>query len=239
MKLPRWPWWFYCSLGLNLLGLLLLLFAVLRPGLWHYLKVHYRALPHGPSYRNEVRKHQQLYAGNDRLLMLGNSITYQVNWPELLGRNDVAGRGIPGDLTSGMRQRLPNLLGPEVEYVFMMGGINDFLLADLAPEAPFENLKAMARLCRKAGARPVFFSTLYTRQHHAANRKVARLNRRLSQWCQKEAIPYLNLNDLLAPEGQLLGRYTYDGVHLNAEGIGQWEKRLRGYLAKEGLLKAQ
>src|SRR5210317_515488 len=60
-----------------------------------------------------------------RIVMLGDSITAFVNWRDLLSRYDVANRGVGGDTTKGIINRLSDIYKLDPEICFIMVGIND------------------------------------------------------------------------------------------------------------------
>ncbi len=45
-------------------------------------------------------------SGQKNIVMLGNSLTNRISWNELLGRDDVANRGIGSDITAGFTHRI-------------------------------------------------------------------------------------------------------------------------------------
>ena len=56
------------------------------------------------------------------IVMLGNSITWGVNWNELLSRTDVANRGIPCEKTEDFLYRLDDIYKLKPKICFIMGG---------------------------------------------------------------------------------------------------------------------
>ena len=56
--------------------------------------------------------------------MLGDSITFGINWNELFNMN-IINRGIGSDTTEGFLSRMENIYAINPKKVFIMGGIND------------------------------------------------------------------------------------------------------------------
>ena len=54
------------------------------------------------------------------------------------------------------------------------------------------------------------------------NREIAIVNRELAAWTTANRVMLLDLAPRLAPGGELDMRYSYDGLHLNAEGYRVW-----------------
>jgi lysophospholipase L1-like esterase len=59
------------------------------------------------------------------IVMLGNSITEFGDWKRLLGDSEVVNRGIAGDNTFGMLERLADVIARRPAKVFIEAGIND------------------------------------------------------------------------------------------------------------------
>ena len=59
------------------------------------------------------------------IIFLGNSITAGTDWMELMGRKDVRNRGISGDITFGVLERLDEVTEGKPSKVFILIGIND------------------------------------------------------------------------------------------------------------------
>lgn len=66
-----------------------------------------------------------LYTRQKNIVMLGSSLTGNVNWDELLDRSDVANRGIDGDISEGILARMEYVLSVDPEICFIELGIND------------------------------------------------------------------------------------------------------------------
>src|SRR5689334_23369715 len=59
------------------------------------------------------------------IIMLGNSLIWQMNWDSLLNRKDIINRGIAGDNLQCICERLVYLKNTTAKIVFIEGGIND------------------------------------------------------------------------------------------------------------------
>ena len=60
-----------------------------------------------------------------RSYSLGNSITDQAEWHEIFGSLDVKNRGIGGDDTDGILERLDEVVASKPAKIFLMIGTND------------------------------------------------------------------------------------------------------------------
>lgn len=171
------------------------------------------------------------------IVMLGNSITHGVKWNELLGRNDVVGRGIPSDILEGFVARLYYVTKLKPKIVFIMGGINDIYNWTSVSKI-FETYKQVINRLQSLGIRPVIQSTLYVAESYPSsadrNTQVTLLNGMLKQYAEENDIAFINLNLRMSVGEKLKDYLTYDGVHLNAKGYSLWGRELQKFLSREG-----
>ena len=181
-------------------------------------------------YEHKVSQFQQLSKQADKkILMLGDSITDRGLWSELTNRNDIVNRGISGDTTSGVLDRLDSLNQNLVE-AFIMIGIND-LLRGQSVKYVFDNYKEIIIKLKKIGIKPIIQSTLYVRSNtKIINQRVKQLNNLLKDYAKRNKIKFIDINNKLAPNGVLLEKYSLDGLHLNGKGYIEWSKILKSYI---------
>lgn len=162
------------------------------------------------------------------VVMLGDSITEGGNWTAFFPGLAIANRGIGGDTTEGMAQRLNSVLGVAPRKVFVMAGINDIVMGRKPVTEVFEHYKHIIDALTRAKIQVVVQSTLYTGPAFApaVNVAVKDLNSRLHALCARGPCVYVNLNPVLAPDGTLDTRYTSDHLHLNDAGYQVWVKAI-------------
>lgn len=160
-------------------------------------------------------------------VMLGDSITEEGEWNELMGRKDIVNRGISGDTTTGLLERM-EYLGSQPKICFIMIGVND-LSRGLSVEEVFHNYVKIIHTLTSQKITPVIQSILLT-DRSGLNPKVIVLNRKLKHFAKSNNIRFIDLNKRLAPEGTLSDLYTGDGQHLNAQGYRIWAEMLKGYM---------
>jgi len=165
-----------------------------------------------------------------KIIMLGDSITYKVNWNELFNNQNIINRGIGSDTTEGFLHRLNFIYKLNPEYVFIMGGIND-IGKGYKVEEIFKNYKTIIEKLKSKNIIPIVQSTLFTTKKKHTN-KVKKLNNLLMQYCKKNKIDFINLNDKLSKNGTLIKDYTVDGVHLKPKGYKIWKNELEKYLSR-------
>lgn len=179
------------------------------------------------QYQNRVAGFANDMSQRD-VVMLGDSITEGGNWTAFFPGIAIANRGIGGDTTEGMAQRLNSVLGVAPRKVFVMAGINDIVMNRKPVTEVFEHYKHIIDALTRAKIQVVVQSTLYTGPAFppAINIAVKDLNSRLHALCARGPCVYVNLNPVLAPSGMLDTRYTGDHLHLNDAGYQAWVKAI-------------
>jgi lysophospholipase L1-like esterase len=162
------------------------------------------------------------------VVMLGDSLTDGAEWQEMFAQPRIVNRGIDGDTTDGVLERVADVLALRPQVVFVMIGINDFAEAGRSVDAVFASYRAIVAALVKGGARVVVQSTLPCHEAKAAwkscrllNEPIRQLNARLATLASNDVV-YLDLAALLGAGGELRGEFTIDGVHLNGDGYRRW-----------------
>ena len=169
------------------------------------------------------------------IVMLGNSITYGGNWNDLLGRTNVANRGIGGDNTLGTLHRMKYVYNLKPKVCCIMTGIND-IYADAPMETIFNNYKAIIDTLRLHKITPIIQSTLHVnpkwKRADEKNKEVTTLDSLLFDYAVKEKIMYVNVDSILSTNGVLNDEYTTDGVHLTPSAYVKWRELLEPIFQK-------
>ena len=155
----------------------------------------------------------------------------------------VYNRGIGGDNTFGMIDRLPDILKSKPRKIFLMAGIND-LTGGQPVDTIVMNITRMADMVHEAvpGCRLYIQSVLPVNTRRLAypglkghNPQVRALNARLVRLCDaKPWCTFVDLAPLLSDaDGELRIDLTKDGIHLHPAGYVIWTD----YLKKQKYLK--
>jgi len=168
-----------------------------------------------------------VYNKKGKIVMLGNSITYRVDWSELLNRNDVINRGIGSDITEGFLNRLQYIYSVNPKICYIMGGVNDIGLK-IPLEVTVQNIKNLIDSLKQHKIIPVLQSVLYVAETHhnymVTNQKIERLNTELIKVAKDCNITYLDLNSYLSSDNHLIKEYALnDGIHLTGAGYEKWK----------------
>ncbi len=224
------------SLILNLLFLAGIVYAVQSLGGWRYVwfKIQNRGV--AGTYIHRTNLLNQFNNMNGKIVFLGDSLTELCEWNELMERTDILNRGISGDFTSGVLQRLPRILTNAPRQLFLMIGIND--LAFTGPDVVIANYqKIVDRITQKAPSTKLYIQSILpvnnqVRNTGIANKDIQYINREISKMAARAGATFINLYPFFTNEaGRLKEGFTEDGIHLDAPGYLQWKEVLKDYLA--------
>ena len=180
-----------------------------------------------PYYKHKVSQFEMLKDRNNiEIMMLGDSITDEGEWSELWGKV-VQNRGISGDTTTGVLDRLYTL-NPNTKRVFIMIGVND-IMRGVSEDIVFENYKKILKFFQDKNIEVIIQSTLYIGESRKQNFnvKIEKLNQNLEEFAKSNKIVFINLNPIFAPQKTLLKSFTKDDLHLNADAYQLWIETLK------------
>jgi lysophospholipase L1-like esterase len=145
--------------------------------------------PASPMTAEFYRLLAPIYAALPRhaaVVMLGDSITEWTDWNALLLPSfDVANRGIRGDTTDGVLERIDSIIAIHPRCVAVMLGVND-LLAKRSVQQLLQNYSAVVDRLSANGSTVIVQSTLATSQNYASlNASVIDANRSLAEMCRR------------------------------------------------------
>lgn len=189
--------------------------------------------PEGKIWHSELDKQKHLYQSKRGIYFLGDSHMEQCEWSELFPGFPVFNRGIPGETTAMLLKRLPGLI-PDSSLVFLQIGVND-LLSGQEVEKVRQNYSQVLNLLKTEGCLVVPTLVFFSTYQLEANQKIAELNGHLENDWKKAGIQYLDINSEIAPERQLKMAYSWDGLHLNAEGYRIWSNKIKPVVSQFAL----
>jgi lysophospholipase L1-like esterase len=170
------------------------------------------------------------------IIFLGNSITAGVDWNELLGVKEARNRGISGDITFGVLERLDEVIEGNPAKVFLLIGIND-ISRNIPDSLIVENYRKMVTRIRKGSPKTkIYLQTLLPvnntftqfKNHYNKDEHIAFVNNSLKELAKTYKVQLIDLHPKFQDkEGKLIKEFTEDGLHLNATGYKHWANILR------------
>lgn len=187
------------------------------------------------SYALKVEQFRSYPHTSGDIIFLGNSITERNDWSELLSIPNAKNRGISGDITFGVLERLDEVTKRKPGKVFILIGIND-ISRNIPDSIILRNYRWMiARIKKASPETKIYFHTLLPVNNEFGNRgqfnkdeHIACINAGLKAMAVEEHITVVDLHEhFLNAAGKLDKRFTEDGLHLNAAGYQVWNKILK------------
>jgi lysophospholipase L1-like esterase len=170
------------------------------------------------------------------IIFLGNSITAGTDWMELLGRTDVRNRGISGDITFGILERLDEVTEGKPAKIFILIGIND-ISRNVPDSFIISNYrKIISRIKIESPKTKIYFHTLMPvnneftqfKNHYNKDEHILFVNKELKKLAVKEKVTVIDLYPhFLNADKKLDKKYTIDGLHLTSAGYQVWADILK------------
>jgi len=194
-----------------------------------YAKDHYAA-------RVALFKNEPIKKG--KIILLGNSITEFGDWKKLLNDSTVINRGIAGDNTFGVLDRLNDVIVRKPGKLFIKIGIND-VAQNIPVDIIVKNIMTIVERVKKQspGTKIYVHSILPTNDNvkneypdaFNKNETVSLVNRQVKQQAPTKGFIYIDLSQELSnSHGKLDPKYAEaDGLHLNLAGYQVWVRLLK------------
>lgn len=170
------------------------------------------------------------------IVMLGNSITYQGNWHQVLKRKDVFNGGKPGWTTEQISWVIKNFVVPnKPKLCFFKGGTNDYILG-IPTKRITSNMMMIMDSIASVGTYPVYTTTLYEKGNSFKNKQIDSLNFQMAEFCAIKGYDFLDLRPFLCSEGDIMEKYVQDdNIHLMPEAYPIWGEAMQTIIQKYGL----
>ncbi len=170
--------------------------------------------------------------------MLGNSITAECLWSELLDNPNILNRGIIADGTDDILNRLDPIIASKPSKIFLLIGVND--LAFNPPAYIVENYeKIVMRIAQETPETRLYLESILPihnnlRRNGMKNEDIDLVNQGIQDIAKKYKLTYIDINSTFKnTEGSLQERFSLDGIHLNGEGYLLFRDIIKPYFATD------
>ena len=171
---------------------------------------------------------------NGDIVFIGNSITeLGGNWDVRFSNSKVKNRGISGDVTAGIINRLAEIYYYKPKKVFLKIGINDLFHSELTPEYVVDNIsKIVTKIHSESPLTLIYVQTvLPTSNNTTLKQKIQDTNNLLKAVTQTSYYKIIDLHSIFADANDLMiSSYTTDGVHLTEAGYVVWQNYVKGFV---------
>ena len=183
-------------------------------------------------YHQRVTLFNALPKTNNDIVFIGNSITDGGEWSEMFNDLQIKNRGISGDITAGVLNRIDEVAKRKPAKVFLMIGVND-LARGISADSVVKNILLIASYLRQETPSTKLFiqsilpvNDIYNKfQGHTGKAKqIKEVNDALSQNGAAYHFTYIDLHSSFCnEEGKLKRELSNDGLHLKGEGYLLWK----------------
>ena len=161
------------------------------------------------------------------VVFLGDSITQGGEWAELFPDLSVKNRGIGGDTTTGVLQRLHQVTDGQPSALYIQIGTNDLTHGPDQRETSYlQYREIIARVQKESPSTQIYLQSLlpravdYRAQVEAFNIEIERLATAMG-------VTYIDLyTHFLDPDGSITDQVSNDELHLNGQGYLLWQSLL-------------
>lgn len=191
------------------------------------------------TYRERMEIFSQENSRKFSTIFLGNSLTQAGEWEQYFPNLKPINRGISGDNTAGVLNRLADVTALSPEKLFILIGVNDISQNYTNAYLLNQYKKIIAQIKAESPDTQIYFQSLlpinndfgrYSRLL-GKERQIKCLNRKIKRLCKKERINYIDLYPFfLESKRKLNAELTTDGLHLNEEGYEVWVRVLKIYI---------
>ena len=173
------------------------------------------------------------------IVFIGNSITNGAEWNELFPRKRVKNRGISGDTSEGVYDRLDPVVKGKPAKIFILIGIND-ISRDVKVEDIVLNMKRIVKeIQNKSPKTKIYIQSILPVnpdfgifKGHEKPQLIKEINQQYQNIAKEYNVNYINLYPHFLEEGtdRMNEKYTNEGLHLLGEGYLLWSKIIKPYL---------
>lgn len=175
---------------------------------------------------------------SNSIIFLGNSLTQNFEVTELLKNLKIKNRGIYGDFTGGVLNRINSIIQAHPQKVFIEIGLND-LLHNIPLDTIIRNYQTLIdTLHTGTSATQVYVQSLLPIGNNSEtanlphiNDDIRFINEQLKQYAQKHHATYVDLYTSFSLEGKINPKFFIsDGEHVTGEGYMLWAELVKPYV---------
>lgn len=173
---------------------------------------------------------------NDEIIFIGSSEIDGCEWSELFQNPKIKNRGIGGDNTYGVLQRIEEIIQSKPRKIFVLIGF-----IDLAQNIPIDSIiinydRIIDKIKSISPETQTYAQALLPLnkkfdKSFLTNEKIETLNERLKNLCTDKQITFIDLySHFLDSDNNLNMLYSVDGQHLIGKGYLVWKSLIQKYV---------
>ncbi len=191
-------------------------------------------------YYQRATLFETLPTSQEDIIFLGNSITDGGEWCELLANPNAKNRGISGDITTGVFDRLEIITKGQPAKLFLLIGIND-LARNISTDTITNNIhKIVAKVHAESPRTQIFVQSILPVSKHyglfsghtSKGAEIKQINANLNKTACSNNYTFIDLYSQFVDSetGEMNLKYSNDGLHLLGAGYQLWASIIENYL---------
>lgn len=201
-----------------------------------FILVSTASAQHSAYWKQKSNMYSVLPNTPNEIIFLGDSITDRCEWFELFSNPNVKNRGLSGDKTDGVLDRLSEIIESKPAKVFIMIGVND-LRHNISDSIIVANYyKIVKKIKSESPNSKIYLQSGLPVNNDignpkTTNSKVNELNSSIKEIASSFNIPFIDINSKLQNSaGQLDAKYSADGLHINGNAYLVWKSVVEQYV---------
>ncbi|GGK42190.1 MULTISPECIES: GDSL-type esterase/lipase family protein [Flavobacteriaceae] len=196
------------------------------------------------KYSEHYYKRYELFKSEadtkNEIVFLGNSITEGGDWKALFPNINAVNRGISGDVTDGILNRLDEVLSSQPKKIFILIGTNDLARGKSIDEVLNNSKILLEKIKAVSKETKIYLQSVLPYNpnigtkfsgHKSKQQDVLVLNKKLKKLARDQGVKFLNIHKKFRnKKGELKANLTYDGLHLNKSGYVFWAKIIKKHV---------
>lgn len=178
----------------------------------------------------------------DSIVFLGDSLTDFFPLQDFFPQYLIYNRGIAGDTTKGVLNRISNIIQLQPKKIFLQIGTNDLGKSGNYKKI-YERIEDIVTiLLKNIKGVDLHIISLYPVSHkktfvspliagRRSNKKLIEINKLLITLCERDNLKYIDVyNNLIDEKGKMKLEYTIEGLHISGLGYRVIAEIIRPYL---------
>jgi len=188
------------------------------------------------AYYYHKKEHFETLADMDNeIIFLGNSITDNCEWAELFQNPNIKNRGIGGDDTDGILERLSEVTSSNPSKIFIMIGTNDLAYGKSVDHVVSNYYRIIDSIQKHSPNTKIYIQSVLPVEDaiHTTrkNSEIIKINKQLEKLATEKGAKYIDLFSIFATKDNKLNLdYSIDGLHINGKGYLVWKKAIQEYV---------
>jgi lysophospholipase L1-like esterase len=192
-----------------------------------------------PYWHQRASLFEVLPNTKNEIIFLGDSITDGNNWGEMFQDVRVKNRGISGDVTDGILERLDEVIESRPLKIFLMIGINDLAEGRTEDYVTSKIRRIVGVIKKKSPDTEIYLQSLLPvnkdfgmfKNYTNKTAEILAVNQGLKAFSSHHQITFVDLYSAFVCEGEKLNpKYTNDGLHLTGAGYLAWKSTIDEYI---------